>query len=453
VKTPDTTSGEAPGPVPSGTIQFVQNFVPQLEAGLYQLTTNHKVGTSDGVIQEPQPYTTQRSFYVQGERFALNPAEIVSFFPPANQEGEYSNVLPHVVFMRKTLPWERPIGPGEENDSSMDRRTWLALLVIDQDDPPIPLVDRTLQDLQTTAQYQSYFDPSQFQQDLEPGQLPTTPCQTIDVPPDLFNQIAPTPDDLFFTAHAREITTDAKGPGGVKTGSYSVVIANRLPAKGKRSTVHLVSLENLQPYLPNEQNVGALTKPIRLVSLARWSFFSLDLPRSFTELVEALNQTPSNFQIPNPDPATGKTAPSDLAAALNMGYTAMTHTLREGTQTVSWYRGPLIPFNLSLTVTTPILSSDSVLRYDPVTGFFDTSYAAAWQLGQLLGLQNQKFAVALYNWKRENKMATIRAIEQTAIQQQYGATFTPPPTGLTENVILTQSMQFIKNNLKQPQPK
>ncbi|MEL7039648.1 MAG: hypothetical protein AAFO04_29160 [Cyanobacteria bacterium J06592_8] len=33
---------------------------------------------------------------------------------------------------------------------------------------------------------------------------------------------------------------------------------------------------------------------------------------------------------------------------------------------------------------------------------FDVSYAAAYQLGQLLALQDQKFSLSLYNWKRKN---------------------------------------------------
>ncbi len=434
--------------VQSGTIQFVQNFVPQLDAGLYALTTTHQVSSKDGSIEETKPFSTERNFYVQGERFELNPSEIVSYFPPPSHEGEFDNVLPHVVFQRKTLPWERPIDGQVEEDNKSDRRSWLALLVFDQDDPPPPLVDRTLQDLQTTDAVQSYFAPDKFADSLEPGQLPISPCQTIDVPAVLFNQIAPTPDDLFFNAHARMVTTDAKGPGGVQTTEYSVVIANRLPAKGKKSTVYLVSLENMESSLPNEESKGTLAKPIRLVSLAHWGFFSIDLPKSFSELMRELNQAPINLQIPNPDPVTGPAQPQALADALHMGYVAMTHYLREGTQTVSWYRGPLIPFNLPLTVATPVSSTDSILRYDPTTGFFDASYAAAWQLGQLLGLQNKAFAIALAEWKRQNRLATIRAVEQNAVQQQFGQTFTPPPAGLTENVILNQSMQFIKTSLK-----
>jgi len=42
------------------------------------------------------------------------------------------------------------------------------------------------------------------------------------------------------------------------------------------------------------------------------------------------------------------------------------------------------------------------VRYDSTSGLFDVSYAAAWELGRMLTLQNQRLAVELFNWKRAN---------------------------------------------------
>ncbi len=95
--------------------------------------------------------------------------------------------------------------------------------------------------------------------------------------------------------------------------------------------------------------------------------------------------------------------------------------LRFAGETVAWYRGPLAPAPLpSGTVRTPISCADAANRYDPSSGVFDVSYAAAWQLGQLLALQSSDFALALYNWRRDKRAASVAAAEQELIQQLLG---------------------------------
>ena len=54
-------------------------------------------------------------------------------FPPPGSLGEHSNVLPHIILKRSTLPWERQADPGDKNVP------WLALLLFEEEeiqDPP-----------------------------------------------------------------------------------------------------------------------------------------------------------------------------------------------------------------------------------------------------------------------------------------------------------------------------
>jgi hypothetical protein len=74
--------------------------------------------------------------------------------------------------------------------------------------------------------------------------------------------------------------------------------------------------------------------------------------------------------------------------------------MRQGEQTVSWYRGPLIPSENRFEPALPARAADELARYDTEVGLFDVSYAAAWELGRLLALQSKRFSVRLYNWKR-----------------------------------------------------
>jgi hypothetical protein len=59
----------------------------------------------------------------------------------------------------------------------------------------------------------------------------------------------------------------------------------------------------------------------------------------------------------------------------------------------------------------PTRAGDELLRFDPSVGMFDSSYAAAWELGRMLSLQSKQFSVGLYNWKRANTQR-VRQTEQ-----------------------------------------
>ena len=76
------------------------------------------------------------TFAVLGDRFRLsNPAATVaSTFPASNDTGEFSTVLPHVVFSSPSFPWARAPQYPPGQDAEGDVPTWLAVLVLDDDD-------------------------------------------------------------------------------------------------------------------------------------------------------------------------------------------------------------------------------------------------------------------------------------------------------------------------------
>src|SRR5580692_1877995 len=78
----------------------------------------------------PSIPTVTLQFAVRGPRFTLNPADISSYFPPPSPPTPFEGQLPHVVVARKTLPWERLLGPGPDYQGV----PWLGLLVVDEDD-------------------------------------------------------------------------------------------------------------------------------------------------------------------------------------------------------------------------------------------------------------------------------------------------------------------------------
>ena len=85
--------------------QIVQCIVPNLAAGEYTVDAIQKLAAKNTIKTIEKSLT----FGVDAARFRLSSTDIYSVYPPANTTGDYTHHLPHVVFNRKTLPWERTI--------------------------------------------------------------------------------------------------------------------------------------------------------------------------------------------------------------------------------------------------------------------------------------------------------------------------------------------------------
>lgn len=311
--------------------------------------------------------------------------------------------------------------------------------------------------------------------DPDPGHTPGETCSYIDVPAALFNKLAPSLSDLEMMAHVRAVEMDAKPlqPGETvqPTESFGLVLGNRLPqtmpaapppdapAVGK-NVAFLVSLENMQQTLRGhsstsyyETSVAGQTGGfVRLIVLYQWSFTSwADTSFEFETILKGLNgRDPSApnagakvpnpmLRLPNPPNLSGTDDQKIVGEMLELGYTPMNHLTRvpdveegaatEKIQTVSWYRGPLIPFERQATIRfvtgdesdpasqEPLFfSPDELLRFDPNVGMYDTSYAAAWQLGRLVALRDKSFSVNYYRWTKSVNQKYRMLLENKTIQ-------------------------------------
>ncbi|HYC88120.1 MAG TPA: hypothetical protein VEO54_02820 [Thermoanaerobaculia bacterium] len=404
-----------------GTIVFYEHFRPPLASGTYDVTIRQQVASSDAANAFAETFEHRLNFAVQGARFALRPEQIQSQFPPADIQGDYANVLPHIVFHPRTLPWQRTITSEPSGDALIP---WLALLTFDVNDP-IPAVRHgTLGELLPgglpagTISYPNLA--------LEYGESATDPILFIDVPAALFTAIAPSAADLRWLAHAREISLETAArkrdttDGSIAT-DFSVVVSNRMPTAGNRTACHLVSLESMAPYLPPNA-LPAGTETIRLALLSFWELGCVAREETFREALVTLNREPGTLQIPYA-PANDSSHDS-VRNAFAMGYTAFDHHTRQGARTVSWYRGPLLPRAVTHDAVVPVTSSDAVTRYDPATGMFDLSLSAAWQLGQLMALADKDFAALLYEWKRAQTTEAVLAFERAFLSDQLGLRLT-----------------------------
>ena len=404
-------------------IKFVNQYKPPLKDGSYTLDINHKLTYGS----ETKDFSKKHTFEVCGQRFKLDPHQVHKAFPPANKKGHFDNVLPHIVLNRRTLPWERSVGPNSPDAS------WLALLVLDQSIAPKP-VTGTLADLYpgTTKEgngtlpgdIHSYGSAAKAGDAfLQTGEKSTDACVYIDIDPGTFEAYAPALADLKWNAHARDIT---KEDGSVM--DYSVVVAHCLPIPGSASVVHLVSLEGQGDQLPPADgkypNPPAWEK-IRLVSLKSWSFKVDPIEASFADLLQGLNggsqggQELGDSQLRFPAGYTPVASPTGAPTLpFGSGYTVLSDSA--DTKKSSWYHGPLTPSVITPSAADSGWSSD-VLPADPsgslkatvkTTPNTDVSHAAAWQLGQLLALADQKFSSNQLNWKNDLRRQLNRHLSQ-----------------------------------------
>jgi hypothetical protein len=452
------------------TIEFIQYHIPALESGTYTLGLTQTTGgagsdktgsISDAGGSVADSFSVQKTFAVMGQRFTLNPNKFQSVFPPATHQGDFSNCFPHVVLTSTTLPWQRFL---DDSDQTLPQPPWLALLVFyEGEEPPVNQV--TLNTFKTANL--PVTDPNailfySFTQGY--GEEDSDPCSVIDLPANLFNQIVPSLDDFSYLAHVKKVSTPGeKDKGSLPYKKYSVVFANRLCPPSGKCTVHLVSFENMGAYLPNADgtaspNLPVETRYVRLVSLKNWSFEVLPHKGNLSDVISRLNTvdgTPYTSPITLQTPQIEGTDDATIAlnASFSMGYIPVNHYMRNGDTSVSFYRGPLTPYPVSNNIVSwPNQHSDDLLRYDPTTSMFDVSYAAAWQLGRLLGLQNQKFSENLYKWKRKNTLNTITQLEQKIlsgeVEEEDQIKNQPQETLPLEDKLTTLLCQAFENYLK-----
>lgn len=379
----------------AATVEFIENHVPALPAGEYTLTIEQSL-TGD---QKPlETYRQTKTFYVASDRYRLPLQMLHSIYPPENSSGEYETVLPHIVLNRSTLPWERK---SDQNDAV----PWLALLLFHEEDH--------LDDIQTLTLEAIRNDPTlKFTIARLPNEIQDQNQEKIAIlklPETLRSNLIPTPESLKLLTHVRKVNDS-------KDTELAVIVGDRLPTVG-RNVVHLVSLENY--FHP----VSAATSTYQyLISLKSWEF-NCEVGNSknrFQELLKQLNHNEVNSPKPN---NTLRRSPVDHPIAddyLSQGYVPLPHHLRNSQQTISWYRGPLIPGrNLApleqLTKQLPLHTSDQLLRYFPEIQMFDVSQSAAYELGQLLALQDKTFSLDLYNWKRQIQRQQSANVSKLAI--------------------------------------
>jgi hypothetical protein len=453
-------------PPAQGHMYLFDSVTPPLEDGSYRLTAGTRVSYPAG----GQDFSQQRYFDVVGPRFAVPQAMVAATFPPANAHGSFSGGLPHIVLSRRTLPWERELDPGHlipapapavaaaEPEVAVGvpaRLPWVALLVFEEGEYTllrgIPLAQAV---------------PAGVLARL--GAPAGVTCDAVQASRGLIESILPSAEELELLCHVRWVNVDDRelnAAGG--DGYYAVVVASRLPSPGAQCRAILVSLEERsdlvqasppavagaeQPPVrrdgqPPARHDGDTSRPgapeagaaaardirpspiygltqapvhtfspivplpvqvvaseqVRLVALTSWQF-TCEGPGTFRELMQNLDVAMLGTIA---DPGAGPGAGSPSLA--DTGHLQLQLQDRLGATEPVWYRGPLVPYNLTRDPLGPYHSADQARRVAPETGSEDISYAAAFEAGRLLAAADPRFAQAIMAWRRESYKQSARA--------------------------------------------
>jgi hypothetical protein len=362
--------------MPGPAIRFFEDDRPSLQAGAYTLQIDAYLASGQAIPAQTLSSTTRR-FTVAGPRFQLDPAAVAAVFPPDDTQGGYADVLPHALLSGSTLPWQRTAQAGSD-------RPWLAVLAFAEDEAPTPK-SIPVRDLAAPG----FHGPAIT---LEAGESPDDLVAVIDVRWGLLRRVLPSYDDLPLLTHVRQPLDATGSPDG---DPVAIVAGNRLPLAGRRNVVFLVSVEDRYGgghFQPTSLGDG---DEVRLVMLRSWAFESGGVAQDFIALLSGVAGNVSTLRFL---PLPGGDADADALSA--RGYVPLPHRLRRAETTVSFYHGPLVPGPSTASLVLPADSADGLMFYDPGTGMFDASYAAAWEIGRLLALSDRAFATALYTWKR-----------------------------------------------------
>jgi hypothetical protein len=205
---------EVPVAVSEGTFVLYSRIEPPLQAGDYTFTATQQLSASrrDGALNAGDlpvnPLDTH--VRVRSPQYQLPPDQVLSTFPPAGSEGSYGSRLPQIVIRRRTLPWERSVGAGHED------QPWLALVVIAEGEADLRLNQPIAQCVTGGVQLDAPAD-------AEKGNY-------LAIRESAVNRIFPTQEEVNLLAHAREVDiNDTELMMGDDDGFLAVVIANRLP--------------------------------------------------------------------------------------------------------------------------------------------------------------------------------------------------------------------------------
>ncbi len=335
------------------TIRYFTADSPSQPAGRWRITAQQSVQGGDVLSQT-------FCFAQGGLRYALPANAVYEVFPKEQQMGDFSQVLPHILLR----------GWNQKEELCL-------LLLTSQND--FSICQGTLQDFTNPPQgvYAPPLSPLEIL-----GESANTPCTQLLLTCEQLRAALPAPQDQPFLRHLRQVSTlQNKAAQTLEDGTLLCLFSHRPPPVSSDVQKITLCLVNMAQTIPLQDLPPETT--ILLPLLHHWSFQQSAGSFDFGHIARGLS-------------AGYLGARKSQEPLLQQGFIPMQHHLRGGGQTVSWYRGPLVPIPVqprALPRETGL--ADAYTLYDPACGMLDVSRSAAWQLGRLLTLRSGHFTNTL----------------------------------------------------------
>ena len=161
-------------------------------------------------------------------------------------------------------------------------------------------------------------------------------------------------------------------------------------------------------------------------------------------LLNNLNAGPLKLTLPQTNEES-----KAVSTYLDMGSVPLSHHLRAGGHTVSWYRGPFVAFDAAFEDDRGKLlthqHADELTQFNKDTGLLDMTYAAAWELGRLMFINEPKLVQQLQLWKQENNFDELLEQQRREYAHLTGFIAQPKNESLPAPIVnfLLQSFRFI----------
>ena len=426
---------------PAGVLKVHSYSRPGLEHGSkYTITAKQDISYVDSQGQETTEasLSTTKDIRVQGSRSSLDPALIHSVYPPPGHT-DYWNVLPHVLYSNRQVPWMMDFESGKN-------QPWLALLVFTHDE--LTLWPDDLKKLKSLTQdgtatpitqnatlavpmtYEALKKCARFD-DSSSNVNPSAGAQAIFVNKSTFAAIFSKDRRFDVMSHVR--TMDSKGMAGLvdNSGSYAVSVS---PRPGPRFIYSPTAVYAHLITLPSTASVNTDLSVCGLVSLYSWSYTCLPSTSfAMKAVMQTLEKSIQPLRVPDSRlDASQEANVSWIKSRMRAGYNMVRYRPSSGETTMAVQRGPLIPTN-------PYSVGDPAIRdmpksnfgsdlaiLDREVGILDITFQLAWELGRSLAMADRTFSSAVMRVKSTaHTSALCSAKTQLDKESTTGSIFVP----------------------------